>query len=467
MGWCDRARLSVAYRRVPFAIAEESAGRNRRGDPRHGYGRHLGPMPSSDADAMPVSVLAQQRELDEILGDHAVRSVYQPIVELATGDTVGFEALARGPAGSLLESPEQLFAAARAADRLEELDWECRAAALRGALDAGLDRSVSLFVNVEPQVIGMAPSATMRDLLAEAGRELSVMVEVTERAMVSAPAELLSGLAFVRKLGWGVALDDVGAEVASLALMPFLRPDVMKLDLRLIQQRPDRDVAAIVGAVDAQAERTGAHVLAEGIETSAHLDRALGVGATLGQGWLFAHAGPLSSDRATVGGRLLPMAAPQAPPRSPMDAAASARPTRRSTKPLLVEISRHLERQALDQGRAVVVLGAFQARDRFTPATARIYQDLAGRSTFVAALGLEMVAEPAPGVRGGAIEVDDPLVDEWSIAVVGPHFAGALVAAELGDEGPERSRRFDYRLTYDREVVLTVARSLMARVLPG
>ncbi len=60
-------------------------------------------------------------ELDQILGEGAVRAVYQPIIDLATSRTVGFEALARGPQGSELERPDRLFAAARAAGRLTEL----------------------------------------------------------------------------------------------------------------------------------------------------------------------------------------------------------------------------------------------------------------------------------------------------------------------------------------------------------
>ncbi len=98
---------------------------------------------STSDDRGVTTLTAAVDELDQILGDRAVRAVYQPVIELATGRTVGFEALARGPEGSELERPDRLFAAARAAGRLSELDWVCRAAALRGALDARLGRSVS------------------------------------------------------------------------------------------------------------------------------------------------------------------------------------------------------------------------------------------------------------------------------------------------------------------------------------
>ena len=64
-------------------------------------------------------------ELDDVLGDRAIRASYQPIAELETGRTVAYEALARGPAGSTLERPDRLFAAARASGRLAEVDWAC------------------------------------------------------------------------------------------------------------------------------------------------------------------------------------------------------------------------------------------------------------------------------------------------------------------------------------------------------
>ncbi len=130
-------------------------------------------------------------------------------------------------------------------------------------------------------------------------------------------------------------------------------------------------------------------------------------------------------------------------------------------------MSRHLERQALALESSAVVLAAFQTTERFTPATIRRYEQLANQSSFVAAIGVGMSETPACGVRGGSLLEGDPMVDEWSIAVVGAHFAGALAAIDLGDTGPDALRRFDYVLTYDRDLVLSIAQSLMARVLPS
>lgn len=80
---------------------------------------------------------------------------------------------------------------------------------------------------------------------------MSVFVEFTERALLDDPAVVLMALARVRSLGFGVAIDDLGADPASLALLPFMEPDVIKLDLHLVQQRADDEIAAIVTAVRA------------------------------------------------------------------------------------------------------------------------------------------------------------------------------------------------------------------------
>ena len=265
-----------------------------------------------------------------------------------------------------------------------------------------------------------------------------------------------------------MAVDDLGAETASLAMMPLVRPEVVKLDLRLVQARPDSAVADIVHAVNAHAERTGAAVLAEGIETVEHLARARALGAAYGQGWFFGRPGPLPTpgDGVPVA-RLdlgpLPVPTPAEDLRSPWRLAEGREP-RRVTKPLLVALSQHLEAQGLALGETALVLGAFQTADRFTPVTAQRYGWLADRTALTVALGADMPAEPVPGVRGGHLEADDPLLLEWDVVVLAPHFAAALVARDLLDDVPQSQRRFDHVLTYDRDLVVAVAEALLERL---
>jgi hypothetical protein len=293
-------------------------------------------------------------------------------------------------------------------------------------------------------------------------------VELTERSLTARPTELLRAVERLRDRGWLIALDDVGAQRESLALMPLLRPDIIKLDLRLVQQRPDAEVAEIVTAVNAEAERSGAVVLAEGIETLDHVAMARALGATLGQGWLFGRPGPLPTplprprrplgDPAPVQGRVT---------RTPFEIVAAHRRARPTAKRLLIEISRHLERQALRLDASTVVIGAFQHARHLNAATRLRYAALGRSAAFVAAIGAEIDPGLIPGIRTASLDAGDLLAQEWDLVVIGPHFAGALVAHDHGDTGRQLERGFDYVVTYDRDLAVQVARALMARIPVG
>jgi diguanylate cyclase (GGDEF)-like protein len=404
--------------------------------------------------------------LDEALRPGAIRSVYQPIVELDSGRVMAYEALARGPVGPL-ERPDLLFAAAREAGRLAELDELCRVAAFRGAVDHDLLAPLTVFVNVEPEVLDSAPLDDLLAIAETAPGDLRVVLEITERALAARPAELLRTVERVRELGWGLALDDVGADSMSLAFLPLLAPDVVKLDLRLVQDRPGPAIAEIMNAVNAHAERTGALILAEGIETEEHLATARALGATLGQGWLFGRPGPGAvTDRAAGVLRLPRPPSHGGPGGSPFACLPDTVSLRRSSKALLIELSKQLEREALRLGETCVVASTFQEARHFTPATARRYQELVDRTGFVCAIGEDLPVEPIPGLRGATLDPADEVRGEWDVVVLGPHFAAALLARDLGDDGPDLARRFEYGLTYDRNAVIGAASALLSRVAP-
>ncbi|MEW1956546.1 diguanylate cyclase [Kineococcus sp. NPDC059986] len=405
--------------------------------------------------------------IHDVLREPSIHSVFQPIVDLDTGAVVAYEALARGPVGPL-HRPDQLFAAARAEGVLSALDHACRAAALRGALEHGVVAPLTLFVNVEPEILDAAPLTELMALADGAPTGLRVVVEMTERALAARPAELLRTVTRVRELGWAIALDDVGADAMSLAFMPLLRPDVVKLDLRLVQDRPGPAVAQIMNAVNAYAQETGALVLAEGIEDEGHLLTARALGAQLGQGWLFGRPAAPPPPAAAVAELVLPAPVPvaAAEPPSPFSLLPAGTPLRRAPKALLIELSKQLEREALRLGDTCVVASTFQYAHHFTPATRSRYRDLADRVGFVCALGEGLPVDPMPGVRGATLEPHDPVRGEWDVVVLAPHFAAGLLARDLGDTGPDRERLFEYALTYERTTVTAAAQSLLSRVAP-
>lgn len=407
-----------------------------------------------------VAVPEARRGRDALLAalSGELRTVFQPIVDLRASTVVGFEALSRGPAGSELERPDRLFAAARARGLVELLDRTCREQAVAAAQRVGLRAPTALFLNAEPDALSVDHSVGNSSEL-----DPPIVLEVTERALLEHPARLLRDLAQARDHGWLIAVDDVGADSRSLALMPLLRPDVIKLDLSLVQQHPSRELAKIVNAVRAEAERSGAAILAEGIETERHLEVAESLGATLGQGYLLGRpnalpdAGPLAafrSDRIPAGPT----------PRTPWALLSQKLGARVSRKPLLIEISKQLEAEAHEIGETAIVAAAFQESRYFTAQTAARYQGLAQRTALVAAFAAGLGPAPAPRVRGVRLDPGDPLRGEWTIAVVAPHFAACLAARDLGDAGPELERRFEYVLTFDRDLGISATQSMLSRV---
>jgi hypothetical protein len=236
-------------------------------------------------------------------------------------------------------------------------------------------------------------------------------------------------------------------------MMSVLAPEVIKFDLQLVAGSADADIADVVNAVTAQAEHSGATILVERIETESDAQFADALGAELAQGWLYGRREPLT----------------HAPPRPshPVSVAATsrARRVRRTGRALVDAMTRQLEEHARAAGDAAVLLSAFKHASAFSPAARARYAGLARSVAFCGVLGQDMPSEPAPGVRGARVHATDPLRLELTVAVVSPHFAAALTAYDLGVEAPE-DRRYEFVLTYERELAVAAAASLMARV-PG
>ncbi|MEO6857109.1 MAG: EAL domain-containing protein [Solirubrobacteraceae bacterium] len=396
--------------------------------------------------------------LDGILERGVLRSVFQPIVDLETGGLFGFEALARGPEGAALEQPHHLFNAARAEGRLAELDAACQAAAVRDAAKHAIHAPLTLFVNIEP-------GAASFGALPPIERDQRGIVELTERMLTSRLAELLPAVQSARARGWGIALDDVGADTRSLALMPLLRPDVIKLDLSLVQAQPTPDIAAIAGAVGAQAERTGATVLAEGIESQAQEQYARALGATMGQGFLYGRPASEPERTRAICETPLPICTVALPYtwRTPFELASPQCPARHGTIALLAAISRELEHQAAMASRTSLLISSFPDADHGISRVREAYEQLAHELAFAAVLAVGMPPNPAPGLRGVSIHEDDPVGGTWNVIVISAHYA-AMLAAKERPRNNGAAQEFDFIFTYDRALILQCAQALMLRI---
>ncbi|MCU1593240.1 MAG: Phytochrome-like protein cph2 [Frankiales bacterium] len=411
------------------------------------------------------------RELVELLHQRAVRCVYQPVVDLEDRHVVAYEALMRGPAGSPMESPVALLNAARTQTELATLDRLAHTVALREMTSHPGAAGHALFLNIEPRGIGQQlpeslerPWQAGRDAAIDSG--LQVVIELTERALLDDPGLMLWSVGEMRDLGARIALDDVGALPESLAFLPVVRPDVVKLDLRLVREHGSLEIARITHAVRAYAEASGAAVVAEGVETERDHEVALSLGATLGQGWLYGRPGGLPAELGACRDLARVPPGPEVDGQTPFEVVAGQRRPRPGDKGLLLPISHSLEDAARALAIPPLLLGCFQDVQFFTPHTQARYTDLAAGLPLVGALGTSMPASPAPGVRGAPLAEQDALVGEWNVIVLGAHYAAALVALDRGDFRTQgRDRRFDYVVTHDRDLVIAAAQTLLTRLL--
>ncbi|MFG1604712.1 EAL domain-containing protein [Actinoplanes sp. NPDC049265] len=410
-----------------------------------------------------VSAVSTRHALDDILSGGALSCVFQPFVDVDSGRTLAFEALMRGPAGTRWEAPLTLLGAAHEAGRLADLEQASLRAALSGAAEMSAGRPVTVFVNLEPSTLTGHLDLVLAELAGRA-RHLQVVVEVTERALAADLAGILAAAEALRAAGCGIALDDVGVQPASLAFIPLLRPEVVKLDLGLLRTVEDPATVAVAGAVRAYAEQTGAEVVAEGIESPGDLTRALVLGATLGQGWLWGRGERRIDPAAFEPERFAARPIGTALRATPYQMIGAGRRIRLAPKHLLVPVSRTLELMALQDTVPPMLFAAFEHARFFPPAVVRRFTELAARLPFVAALGVGMPPDPAPGVRGGALAGHDPLAREWTVVVLGAHTSAALMARDLGDSGPDRDRRFEFAVSYDRGLVTAAAHAMVGRL---
>lgn len=205
---------------------------------------------------------------------------FQPIVDITRGTVVGYEALARfsGPPDV---TTDRWFALAHAAGVGAELE----ALALRTALAArpALPPNCFLTVNVGPAAL---PTPPVGSVLADAGDLRGVVIEITEQTAVTDYATLAAALAPAREAGALVAVDDAGAGFASLKHITMLRPDFVKVDRGLVAGiDTDETKTAVVEALGQFTSRLDAWLVAEGVETSAELDRLLSLRVPLAQGY--------------------------------------------------------------------------------------------------------------------------------------------------------------------------------------
>ncbi len=213
---------------------------------------------------------------------------YQPVLEASTGRVKGFEALLRGGLHDL-STPASLFSAAKRLDREKDLGRFVRKTVSEEA--KRLDDQALLFVNMHPLDL-------LDPTLVDWGGELRpfanrTVFEISDFGAFASVPQLSLRIGSLRKMGFRIALDDVGPSQASIPRSSFLNPDFLKLDVSLVREVDGDDAKRrVVSAITGLARELGVAVIAEAVETVEESETLRDLGCDYLQGFLFARPGP-------------------------------------------------------------------------------------------------------------------------------------------------------------------------------
>ena len=390
--------------------------------------------------------------------------VFQPIIDLRNGDIVAFEALARWP-DSPDSTPDEVFAAAAARGSTADLDLLCLRAAMTSAIAVDADLPWTLFVNVEPEDVSRPGSresvAELGALIRSGGPNVRIVVEFSERSLLTDPARLLRAADELRSTGAGIALDDVGADPASLVILPLLAPEVIKLDRSLLADTLDGARLETLLAVLSYAARTHVELVAEGIETESHHDRAKAWGASYGQGFRLGEpAGLINTPAAPFPVR------PHTTDVLSIPDMIDEHCRESTTLILLITLLDQLLEFARTTMESLTVVVRFSRPELCTDEIAHKMRGLAERHPYVEAVNApaSMFTE-ADSVRTAVPEESSPAFG--SVVVIGQRFYCALIARpdhDPADASPEG--RWSYFFTADPALACSAARTIIVDSRP-
>jgi len=231
-------------------------------------------------------------DLRETLRTGAVYVEYHPIVEAATREVFGYEALARGSMRSL-RRPELMFEAAAQSGLIWELSRLCRQRAIEGMREL-LQGDQILFLNVDPHDFADPAFGTTEFEGVDPHR---IVIEITERTAIKDYPKFRERLQAFRDHGYRFAVDDAGSGYAGLGSIANLEPDFIKLDISLINGIDTNFIKQdLVATLVRFAQDQGAMVIAEGVESAAEFDMVHSLGVPLVQGFFLHRPKQLAND---------------------------------------------------------------------------------------------------------------------------------------------------------------------------
>ncbi|HEX8055760.1 MAG TPA: GGDEF domain-containing phosphodiesterase, partial [Novosphingobium sp.] len=218
---------------------------------------------------------------------------YQPLIDLATNQIIGYEALLRWnhPERGMLY-PDSFIGLAEEIGMIDVIGQYVLQAACREA--ATWPDGIKLAVNASPlQFRGGNLLNIILQALAMSGLEPSRLeIEITEAVLMDRSPAIASLLESIRNLGVGISMDDFGTGYSSLSYLlsyPFTK---IKIDKSFIMGLREANSKAVVSAIIGLGQSLGMMVTAEGIEEPEHMEYLRGIGCGQGQGYLIGRATP-------------------------------------------------------------------------------------------------------------------------------------------------------------------------------
>lgn len=321
---------------------------------------------------------------------------------------------------------------------------------------------LALFVNVNPDTLATDPPEEIIDVYEALMQERPVVLEITERAVLREPGRLMDAVLDARRRTARIAVDDVGADPASLAALPLINPDIIKVDRSIIQSRSSSwAVSQVMNAVLNEAQRRNAQILAEGIETAEHLEVARSMGATLGQGWLFGRPGPLPR-HVEPSTQALARVSPRDTARAtPFEVLAETEQVHATPADSLTTMSAHIESQAAQTVNPAILVVNLGDGDLDDGARIR-YNRLAGRGINVFIIGKGLAPQPGGRIRAIPLDAGDPLVQERTILFVGSRDACGVFGRRRTAEPSSES--YDVGTCHNAEQVIEATLTLVNRL---
>uniref|UniRef100_UPI003D8AD77B DICT sensory domain-containing protein n=1 Tax=Gordonia sp. B7-2 TaxID=3420932 RepID=UPI003D8AD77B len=392
-----------------------------------------------------------------LFDDLELHMQFAPVCRLSDGALAAVELQVRGPSGTRLGTPEALRRAARVVEEHAVLDQRKHQMS-QSARAQSVAKLLPMLVSLDLDLIGDLDDTTAATL------ERHVMVVMPD-AVTRCPQRTLARVARARAAGKIICVDGLTRNDHAATLLSLVEPDIIVTGPDVLRTPATADAAHLAHSLAAHRERSHAVIIAEGVDDEARRVTALTMGAEFGIGALF----PAVEDPTVLAsGTVVPLpempvwSTPDSDHSTPYAIASVANTPRRGDKRLLIEMSKALEHQAA-VGGASIVLGTFQYAEHFTARTATRWRDMSERTGLAGVYGVGLPDVRDGNVHRAPLQPDDELIEEWNVAVLGPHFAALLSARDCHTGGPDLQRGFDFVQSYDRLTVTQAVHSILRR----